>query len=222
MGVAQRGVLSPLLFNAMLHASLAEATVCKASDPVMILFYADDILLVATEREPLERVVRGIESGLAQIKLELNSTKCQLLAVKADWSLTIGGRVVDKVSTLKYLGVLLDKDTSVEAEVLACIASGTNAFFAAAKLYNGKFNIHTKMAVYNATVRTILTYQAQSYNGVGMEKIALFDRSCLGRILRGFSPPTASKPYWSLWNNVKLHEKAGVARKFANCLLGRE
>jgi hypothetical protein len=55
-------------------------------------------------------------------------------------------------------------------------------------------------------VRSILTYQLQSLGSVGLDAIAVFDRNCLRRIIRGYNPPSPTTPYWTLWSNAKVHK----------------
>ncbi len=82
-GIAQGGILSPLLMNVALHGM--EAVVCSsevsgqdpASDkePPLLVCYADNFVIAHPDLSVLQRVIRRVRHWLASIGLHLNATK---------------------------------------------------------------------------------------------------------------------------------------------------
>ena len=213
VGVAQGGVLSPTLFNAILHLALSEAL--PTWPPCITpLFYADDILLIATEpcQLQMEDTLQKIQHGMGSVGMCLNPSKCKLMRSGSGWDrFSINGQPMEEVQQLKYLGVMLQVDCKPTAELLARLESGRKTFFSCAKVFlSPVIDVRTKILVYRATVRSVLSYQLSSLSNVGLQMLEAFDRSCLRRIVRGYLPPTATKPYWSLWSNDRVHRAANL------------
>jgi hypothetical protein len=111
------------------------------------------------------------------------------------------------VSQIKYLGALITADARPDEEIHNRIEQARKAFFNTSQVfYSPDIDNDTKVLVYKALVRPILTYQLQSIGSVGLNPIMVFDRSCLQRLIRGYDPPSENKPYWTLWSNEKVHE----------------
>jgi len=119
-GVRQGCVLSPLLFN-MYIAGVDEefrkrgiGGIELGCDRIWNLAYADDLVLIARNREALEDMMGTLRKFLKERKLELSAEKSKVLVFnkgrkekKEEWRWK--GREIEEVQCFKYLGVTLDK-----------------------------------------------------------------------------------------------------------------
>src|SRR5947209_10282728 len=78
-GIAQGGVLSPLLMNVALHGMEAVATEGVANGHVreqpLLVRYADDFVMVHADLKELQQAVRRVKHWLATIGLHLHADK---------------------------------------------------------------------------------------------------------------------------------------------------
>ena len=71
-------------------------------------FYADDITLTGNDSEELNKGLRLCEEYLGMLKIELNPSKTQYLAVGgAPDHITVGGIPIEKMKTIKIVGTYL-------------------------------------------------------------------------------------------------------------------
>src|SRR5204862_3074838 len=78
-GIAQGGVLSPLLMNVALHGMEAVVTEGTANghgrgQPLLVR-YADDIVILHTDLKELQQAVRRVKHWLARVGLHLHADK---------------------------------------------------------------------------------------------------------------------------------------------------
>jgi hypothetical protein len=117
-GVRQGGVLSPFLFSVyvddIVESVVKEAIGCSFKCVfVSIIFYADDILLLAPSVDSLQRLVRICEYELKILDLTINFKKsvCTRIGPRCDALCsditTIGGVSVQWADTIRYLGVFI-------------------------------------------------------------------------------------------------------------------
>ena len=115
VGVHQGSALSPLLFIVVMNAVTADI---QLPHPWSLLF-ADDVMLAATTRAELERLVQTWSTRLAQYGLRLNLKKTEYMECgpQSDGTITIDGSDLPKSTKFKYLGATLsaDGDSAVDA-----------------------------------------------------------------------------------------------------------
>jgi exonuclease III len=125
VGIPQGSALGPLLFSLYIN------DVYKACDLPSTLLFADDTALVYTGdissrtiNASLERFYRWMTIN----KLTLNCTKTKFMLFskkiknRADLILEMNGTQIERVSSLKYLGVLIDDDLTFATHIQATTA----------------------------------------------------------------------------------------------------
>ena len=138
-GVKQGGVLSPTLFciyiDDVLKTLKESGFGCNMGDVyVGCISYADDILLLSASFNGLKRLIKICEDYAAEYKIKFNGKKSNLIIFSQyDHDhfpdVEVCGEKVEKVSDLKYLGLIFSGDP------------GDNFQSSLAKDFNCKFNI---------------------------------------------------------------------------------
>ena len=120
-GVKQGGVLSPTLFCIYLDdllKCLKESNFgCKIGDVyVGCIAYADDVLLLCGSLFGLKKQIRICEQFANDYKLKFNGDKSKMIIFSHDDNelypdVTMGGKLVENVNELKYLGYVFSNGT---------------------------------------------------------------------------------------------------------------
>ena len=132
-GVPQGSILGPLLFIMYINDMVEYVQDCKLS------LYADDTAMYTCCKSNIELMMTlNIELGLINEwlkanKLTINVTKTKyvvfgtrhMLQTKPDLNLKIGGKPIERVSTMKYLGVLLDDLLTFEEHITHVVTKST-------------------------------------------------------------------------------------------------
>src|SRR5678815_6152799 len=108
-GVRQGGVLSPLLFILYMDKCMREIGV--EEEEIVVMAYADDIALVARDRETLQRVLIRWEEVLRRRGLKMNMRKTEVLKIAREGenlNIEIGGERIKDARNFKYLGVTVN------------------------------------------------------------------------------------------------------------------
>ena len=122
-GVRQGGILSPLLFKLYIDDIINDVCVenvgCKFGILRMnILAYADDIVLLASSKEQLDKLYRVLEQRIGERKLLINKTKSKCLIFTNQSSnvtatdVILGNDIFEVVKEYKYLGHNLQDNLS--------------------------------------------------------------------------------------------------------------
>lgn len=121
-GIKQGCPLSPILFNYIMQDVIRRVAEkipeLKLMDldtlklPLLLAF-ADDLLIIATSKEQLQKILEELVKQLEQVGLELNYDKCQLLLRfpnnrgQLPKEIILMGRPFKVCDSIKYLGVCL-------------------------------------------------------------------------------------------------------------------
>ena len=127
-GVRQGAILSPLLFNYFINEVIETINAVNMGcilnfERVNILAYADDVLLLAPSLYSLRLLVDKLVQIFGKLSLTINPLKSQYIVFRPKrTSFTPGelhllGHSLERVSSIKYLGVFLSEDLHLERDV---------------------------------------------------------------------------------------------------------
>lgn len=109
-GVLQGDPMSPILFNILTHdVGLA----IKANTKASIYIYADDMALASENVEDLQKATDILGKWAAENEMKINEDKTDLVVFKRGGRITererimCNGKIVNRKSTFKYLGVTI-------------------------------------------------------------------------------------------------------------------
>ena len=169
------------------------------------LLYADDTLLVGSEKKAVEKLLHAIENQSNRYGMKLNKAKCETLALNFKGKIKFqDGETVPGSKASTYLGATLNT-TGYRAEVESRLQKANAVFNKLKTLWrNTGCNIKWKLRVFNACIMSVLLY--------GMEGIVL-TQALTQRInyfhvqaLRNIMMVDAA--YMSRVSNKKILEKA--------------
>jgi len=127
-GVRQGGILSPILFNFYINECLVRVSEmsegCKLCfQPANIVGYADDLLLLAPSARGLQKMLDVSMGCIANLRLRLNVSKSRYIVFRGKrsnnitTSVNINGSVLERVHSIKYLGVYLSDDMRLDRDI---------------------------------------------------------------------------------------------------------
>ncbi len=170
-GVRQGDSLSPTLFNLFMNdlAPLLNENCC---DPAMMgdlplgcLFYADDLVLLSQSKEGLQKSLDTLSSYCNKWYLKVNESKskimiCSKSKLMSETSFKYNGKILEKVSLYKYLGIMISDNTCLRAAHDSLMQKGIKAYYAMSNLlYAANItNVKNYLMLFDALVRPILTY----------------------------------------------------------------
>ena len=167
VGVPQGSTLGPLLF--ILHLNDLPSAVVECS----ILMYADDTVVffaapeVSTIQATLVKELQAIECWLHLNSLFIYKTKTEAmlfgtshkLAKISQFSITIGGPTIKRVTEFKYLGVIFDEHLSWNEHAKAIVSKAGRRVGMLGRVRRF-IPIHSANASYILMIRPILEYCA--------------------------------------------------------------
>lgn len=204
MGLPQGSVLSPLLFN-LYTADIHNLT----SLQVNIVQYADDFCILADHRK-LDKAINTLQTTVAELKKWFINNGFELSQDKSVFSIFsrhntpnmidihIGGYQFPYQSTVKYLGVILDKKLTWKPHiesVCAKVNKGINFLKLTTKTWWGA-DVKTGLIFYKAYIRSIIDYGCILYGSANkylLNRLDIVQRKAL-RICLGAMNSTPNEP----------------------------
>ena len=119
-------ILSPWLFNVFIDKVTREAKgqfrseVKLSTGDVEVLLLADDMVVMTESVEGLQSNLQVMSDVLSRWELKVNWGKTKVMRVarkREECEVKIEEQVIEQVNTMKYLGVLISSDGSMEKEV---------------------------------------------------------------------------------------------------------
>lgn len=196
-GVRQGCPLSPLLFNACgeiimrrVQQELGERTGCTIGGQAFWnLRYADDIALLASSKEELERQADALLRHSAVFGLEINKLKTLSMSIGVDQAdrPQLDGQRVEQVTKFKYLGSMITNDGDIGDEVRIRLAIARRVTLQLVEVWRSKeIGIRLKKQLVTALVWSIATYATESWTlkKSTEKRISAFEMWVWRRVLR--------------------------------------
>ena len=211
-GVPQGSVLGPLLFT--LYTRLLPAKL-----PVKCVMFADDILLFFSSPSPqncaqvLSSAVSDLQVSVDDLGLQINIRKTQAmfvlpraLSLPADVHVYCHGRLLETVSSYKYLGVVLDSELSWNHHVNHVLRKVSRKIFAL-RTAGSQLTLKSRRQYYVSVIQPDLEYGSTAFSSSlsAREKARLIQASRKGicAIARA-SPWTPTAPLLKIFGLAPL------------------
>ena len=194
VGVAQGSVLSPLLYAAYidgLHAALRREKlgIWMAGRLVPLLMYADDIVLLASSAEAMQRMCEVVSNYARQHRFEVNHGKSNLVvfgpkaarAKASSFIWKLGERSIEITDYYRYLGAEVDAKGRKWSKLVARLVENGSSYVNRL-LWQGHgawgFQPNTYAALWKAEGRSKTEYGCELWEG----EIRLQDENQLERV----------------------------------------
>jgi hypothetical protein len=137
---------------------------------VYLALFADDTSLYATERKEgyvlrkLQRSLNPIETWCERWNIKINEDKTQAIYFshrrrQLEPLLTLNGRNIPFVNSVKYLGVILDKRITWRLHKEMIEAKAFRTFIRIYSLFkNERLSANIKLTLHKTIIRSVLTY----------------------------------------------------------------
>ena len=141
----------------------------KLSTGVGVLLFADDMVVMAESAEGLQNNLQMLSDILSRWELKVNWRKTRLMRVakkREECEVKIGEEKIEWVDAIKYLGVMISSDGSMDKEVEARIGNAARVIGGMNEmvLRRKELNRSTKLKVVNATVMPTLMYGCETWS----------------------------------------------------------
>jgi len=185
LGVKQGDPLSPLLFGLFidrfekfLRDKVPDAGVCIEGRRIQVLFYADDLVIIAKDANELQRCLDALEQFCDTFRLVVNSSKSEIVVFNEKWAgerekRRVGwrykGEAIQRSYAFNYLGMRIGDEILKKKARLACharVEKARRALFAMvgkcndAKIYNPSM----KCRLYDTLVMPVLSYGCEVWS----------------------------------------------------------
>lgn len=171
-GLLQGCSTSPTLFKIFLEETLKpwkrkceEMGVPIRDDHLYTLSFADDQVVIAQDEEDLSYMVRKLEEEYKKNGLEMNLNKTEYLTTSSDALVNLeieDGRQLKGTDKFKYLGFIISREGTTEEEIKCRVGQSRNTIKQLNQvLWDRQITKSNKMRIYNAIVRSIMTYGAE-------------------------------------------------------------
>ena len=174
-GVRPGCTISLWLSNVVLDRVTMEAKrefqseVKLSTGDVGVLLFADDMVVMAESVEGLQSNLQVLSDVLSRWELKVNWRKTKVMRVarkSEECEVTIGEEIIEQVDAMKYLGVMISSDGSMDKAVEARIGNATRVIRGMNEmvLRRKELSRSTKLKVVNATVMPKLMYGCETWS----------------------------------------------------------
>ena len=166
IGLHQGSALSPYLFALVID----EVTRDIQGDIPWCMLFADDVVLVDESREGVNRKLELWRQTLESKGFRISRTKTEYMrcdfgtTISEDGDVSLGGQVVPKKDTFRYLGSMLQRDGDIDEDVSHRIKAGWMKWRqASGVLCDKRVPQKLKGKFYRTTIRPAMLYGAECW-----------------------------------------------------------
>jgi hypothetical protein len=161
-GVPQGSVLSPTLYNMYINDA-------PQTHGVHLALFADDTCLYATDRKEgfivrkLQRGLSSMETWCERWNIKINEDKTQGIYFSHSRRppvshLTLNGRNIPFVNSVKYLGVIFDRKVTWRLHTQMIEAQAFRTFIRVYSLFKSeRLSANIKLTLHKALIRSVMT-----------------------------------------------------------------
>jgi hypothetical protein len=211
VGLRQGCLMSPILFAIYINglaeeirkAKVGAQIVLHREDKVGILMFADDIALLAHDREELQALMDLTYQYSLKWRFTLNYDKCAVVVFDNlkepvyqygdcidqctcgnHWRL--GNKLINQQGSYKYLGIELDQNLSWSESKERILSKARKCMSAmwGMGMAEGNLSVKATINLYEALVRSLLEYGAEIWGARQWEEAEVLQREMGRRILR--------------------------------------
>ena len=216
-GICQGCPLSPFLFSILMTVLISDAKNKLETQGVRLstnvltneLLYADDTLIVDTDRDNVQRYMEAIADAGSNYGLSFNWGKLEILSSAGPCLIpTPSGSHIKQKGSIVYLGSLLQSDGSCGSELSRRLGEATSVLNKLCRVWShANISGHRKIQIYVSCVVSKLMYNLPGmwFNTAEVRKLDAFHNRVLRKILH--IPPS----YYSRVSNQTVLEWAGQA-----------
>ena len=179
--------------------------------------YADDIVLVFETNAQLQAGLVTLNHTFKRFGLQINISKTKSMIFNfnkteeeyPDVICSLEGGKIDNVKMFQYLGSNINFNESLtgDGELNQRIESAESKYYQhAKKLMNHKIHLATRVTIYNALIRSRLTYGCQTWtlNSSQLRRLSSFHCGLLRRMVRGGFKRQDDRMAFKFTNNAIL------------------
>ena len=153
------------------------------------LDFADDIALLSSSHEHMQRKVSALSKEAKSTGLKVNTQKTKLLRIntKATSHVCLDGEEIEEVKSFEYLGAKVTNKGGADEDIRRRIGKAWAAFNKLNKIWNsGELQRKTKIKIFKSNVLAVLLYGSETWKMTrGDEKrLNTFLHKALRRILK--------------------------------------
>lgn len=213
-GVRQGDGLSPILFNLVLEEALRKvkdtAGGAFVDGKINVLAYADDVALIAENRQDLKNLAENLLLEAGKVGLIVNESKTQYMkicrgVVNEATPLKVLDYSFNLTNEFKYLGVTIVSSNREENEIIYRIKTADRCYWGLNKLLSSKIlSKKTKIRIYKTILQPILLYGCEvwSISKATEKKLITFEN----KVLRKIFGPLYEAGAWRIRKNRELRE----------------
>ena len=159
VGLHQGSALSPFLFNIVFDV----ITGGVRENPPWCVLYADDVILVAENREDLQLKLERWRQALESRGMKISRSKTEYMTTDMvgdqDETIQLDGTDLKRVRSFKYLGSMMQSSCDLDSEISHRIQSGWNNWRKVTGVVcDRRVPIQLKGKIHKAVVRPALMY----------------------------------------------------------------
>lgn len=166
-GVSQGGVISPLLFVLCMDRCMRKIGIMNEEELGITLAYADDVAVVTTEEEALQRALNRWNEILSEDGMKINKTKTEVMMLarnRREIEIEIEQVRLKTVCTFKYLGVTMNDTADPSKEIDSRIdIYSRNVGILYPLLKEPQIPPKVKVLIYSTILRPLLTYGSETW-----------------------------------------------------------
>ena len=199
-GVRQGCVMSSILFNLAIDWTMRKTNEgpprgirWTLTSTLEDLDFADDLALLSHTHQHMQDKTQRLCRFSGQIGLKISQTKTEtmILNVEKPKPIELYGTQLPNTEIFTYLGSIMRKDGGTKEDIKNRITKARNIFRTMNKVWRStKYNIKTKLKLYNSCVVSTLLYGAECWRMTETDQanLSTFHTTSLRKILRIFWP----------------------------------